>query len=57
MGVEEDVFEEFFKRLNEDEEVPENVIFELKRLLKGGDIFDKESILKAIIVGGQFNAD
>ena len=36
---------------------PEDVIIELKRLLEGDNIFDKESILKAIIVGGHFNDD
>ena len=54
MVLEEEIFEEFFKKLEVDNEVHEDIISELKRIIESGDIFDKEKILKAINSGAEF---
>lgn len=51
MGIEEEIFEEFFNKLEENEEVPVDVIIELRQLLESGDVLYKENIIEAIDKG------
>lgn len=51
MGNQEEIFEEFFKELEEDEKFPDKIIEELKELWKNGAITSKERIFE-VIKGG-----
>jgi hypothetical protein len=48
MGIKEDIFEEFFKKLAEDKEIADAVLGELKELWKKGEVAPKEKILEVI---------
>lgn len=48
MGIQEEIFEEFFKKLEEDEKFPDSIIEELKKLWKNGEIASQEKILEVI---------
>jgi len=48
MGIQEEIFEEFFKKLEEDEKFPDNIIGELKKLWENGEIVSQEKILEVI---------
>lgn len=47
MGLQEDIFETFFKKLKETEDFPDLVIKELEKLWKNGEI-SQEKIFEAI---------
>ena len=47
MGVQEEIFEEFFRKLSEDEAVPTSIIEELRKLLENCEI-SKESIFEVV---------
>ena len=51
MGIQEDIFEQFFKKLEEDEKFPDLILEELKRLWKNGEIASQEKICEAIKKG------
>ena len=53
MGVQEDIFEEFFKKLEDDEEFPDSIVEELKILRKSGEIASQEKILEVIERGSE----
>lgn len=53
MGIEEDIFEKFFKKLEEDEDFPAVVVEGLKELWERGEIASQEKILEAIERGGE----
>lgn len=48
MGIQEDIFEAFFKKLKEDEEFPDSIVGELRKLWKNGEIASQEKIIEAI---------
>ena len=48
MGISEEVFERFFKKLEEDKEIPQSIIKELRDLLKSEETISQEKILEAI---------
>ncbi len=48
MGIQEEIFEEFFKNLEETEDFPDSILEELKRLWKSGEIASQERILEVI---------
>lgn len=51
MGIKEDIFEDFFRKLAEDEEIPDSIVNELKELWKNGEIVSQEKILEVIEKG------
>ena len=53
MGIQEDVFEGFFKKLEDDEEFLDSIVEELKRLRESGEIASREKILEIIENGGE----
>lgn len=48
MGIQEDVFEGFFKKLEDDEEFLDSIVEELQRLRESGEIASQEKILEVI---------
>lgn len=48
MGIKEEIFEEFFKKIEEDEEIPRLIIEELRRLWEEGEVISQEKILEVI---------
>jgi uncharacterized secreted protein with C-terminal beta-propeller domain len=48
MGVKEEILEEFFKKLEEDEEFPDSIIEELKKLWENEEIISQEKIFEVI---------
>ncbi len=48
MGIKEEVYDEFFRRLKEDERVSVDIIQELKKLFERENISSPEEILEAI---------
>jgi len=48
MGVNEEIFEGFFKKLEEDKEFPRSIIDELKTLWERGEIISQEKIFDVI---------
>jgi hypothetical protein len=48
MGINEEIFEEFFKKLEEDEEFPRSIIEELRKLRGSGEVLSQEKILEVI---------
>ncbi len=48
MGIQEDIFSEFFKRLEEDEGLSDSVVDELKSLWESGEIGSKDKIFDTI---------
>lgn len=53
MGLQEDIFETFFKKLKETEGFPDLVIKELEKLWKSGEILLQEKIFEAIKKAGK----
>ncbi|AUB59803.1 hypothetical protein BK009_03390 [Methanobacterium subterraneum] len=51
MGVEEEIFEEFFKKLDENVDFPKIVLNNLKSSFKTGNLDSKREILKTIKLG------
>lgn len=52
VGVEEEIFDEFFRKLQEYEEIPKNVLDDLKsRYENGKDIDTKNNIIRSIRLG------
>jgi len=48
MGIQEDIFEEFFEKLKGDDKFPDSIVKELKRLWEKGEIASQEKILEVI---------
>ena len=48
MGVQEDIFEGFFKKLENDEKFPDSIVEELKKLWESGEIASQEKILEVV---------
>ena len=46
MGIQDDIFEEFFKKLEEDEKIPDTIIEELKNLWENGEVVSQKKSLK-----------
>jgi hypothetical protein len=58
MEIQREIFEEFFKKLEEDEKFPHSIIEELKSLWEGGEIISQEKIFEVIKRGcGYVNKD
>jgi hypothetical protein len=53
MGIQEDIFERFFKKLEDDEDFPDLIVEELKRLLGNGEIASQEKILEMVERGSE----
>ncbi len=53
MGIQEDIFERFFKKLEDDEDFPDSIVEELKRLLENGEIASQEKILEMVETGSE----
>ena len=51
MGIQEEIFEGFFDKLEEDEEIPQKIIEELKKLRENGEIMSQEKIFDLIKKG------
>jgi len=51
MGIKDEIFEEFFKKLEEDDDFPNVIIQELKNLLESGENISQEKIFDAIKEG------
>ena len=56
MGLTEEIFEEFFKKLEDDEEFPNSIVNELRDLLNGKGDISQEDIFE-IIKRGEENGD
>ena len=48
MGIQEDIFEEFFEKLKGNEKFPDPMVAELRRLWEKGEIASQEKILEVI---------
>ena len=48
MGIQENIFEGFFKKLEDDEDFPNSIVEELKGLWESGEIASQEKILEAV---------
>jgi len=48
MGISEEIFEEFFKKLSREEEFPQLVLEELRKLWESGEDISQEKIFGAI---------
>jgi len=48
MGIQEEIFEDFFKKIGEDKEFPNSIIDELKKLWETGEIMSQEKIFEVI---------
>jgi hypothetical protein len=53
MGIQEEIFEGFFKKLEDDEDFPDSIVEELKRLWESGEIASQEKILEVIERGSE----
>lgn len=53
MGIQEEVFEVFFKKLEDDEDFPDSIVEELKKLWESGEIASQEKILEVIERGNE----
>jgi hypothetical protein len=42
MGIQVEIFEGFFKKLEDDEDFPDSIVEELKRLWESGEIASQE---------------
>jgi len=51
MGIQEDVFEDFFGKLKKDAEFPNEIVEKLRKLWESGEVVSKEKILNALIGG------
>ena len=48
MGIQEEIFEEFFEILADSENFPDSILEELKRLWENGEIASQDQILEVI---------
>lgn len=48
MGIQEEIFEVFFKKLEDDENFPTSIVEELKKLWESGEITSQEKILEVV---------
>lgn len=48
MGIQEEIFEGFFKKLKDDKDLPDSIVEELKRLWESGEIASQEKILEVV---------
>lgn len=48
MGIQEDIFEEFFQKLDGDEKFPGSIVAELRSLWEKDEIASQEKILEVI---------
>jgi len=48
MGINEEIFEGFFKKLEEDDKFPDSIIEKFKKLLKNEDTISQEKISEMI---------
>ena len=48
MGIQEEIFEGFFRKLEEDENFPDPIIEELRKFWESGEIASQEKIFEAI---------
>ncbi|MBA7571651.1 hypothetical protein ES708_13417 [subsurface metagenome] len=48
MGIQEEIFEVFFKKLEDDENFPVSIVKELKKLWESGEITSQEKILEVV---------
>jgi len=48
MGINEEIFEGFFKKLEEDEEFPRSIIEDLRKLWGSEEVISQEKILGVI---------
>jgi len=48
MSIQENIFEEFLEKLEEEEKFPDSIVEELKRLWESGEIASQEKILEVI---------
>lgn len=48
MGIQEETFEEFFRNLEANEDFPNSILKELKRLWESGEIASQEKLLEVI---------
>lgn len=51
MSIEDEIFEEFFQKLEKDEKVPKKVLNNLKELKNDNNVISKDLILNAIKEG------
>jgi len=51
MGIQEDVFEDFFNRLEKDAEFPNELVKKLKKLWKSDETVSTEKILNTLAGG------
>jgi len=51
LGIQEDIFEDFFDRLEKDAEFPNEIVEKLRKLWESDEIASKEKILKALTGG------
>ena len=56
MGIKEEIFEEFFEKLEKDKEISNVLIKKLKKLWKNGNMNSREKIFEAL-KGGCENAN
>ena len=48
MGIQEEIFEKYFKKLEDDKDFPDAIVEELKRLWESGEITSQEKILEVV---------
>ena len=48
MGIQEEIFGEFFKNLEDNEDFPDSILEELKKLWESGEIASQEKILEVV---------
>lgn len=48
MGIQEDIFEEFFQTLGKDEKFPDAIVTELRSLWEKGEIASQEKIFEVL---------
>ncbi len=53
MGIQEEIFEGFFKKLEDDEDFPDPLVEELKRLWESGKIASQEKIHEVVERGSE----
>ena len=53
MGIQEEIFEGFFKKLEDDEDFPDSIVEELKRLWESSKIASQEKILEVVERGSE----
>jgi len=51
MEIQREIFEEFFRKLQEDEKFPDSIVEELKRFWESGEIISQEKVFEIIKKG------